>query len=270
MRSHSMRSHLVMLSLVVLFGTLPGAGSLQAVVRTEIVEYQDGGTTCKGFLAWDDAIEGKRPGVLVVHEWWGLNDYARGRAKQLAALGYVAFAADMYGDGKVTEHPQEAGKMATEIRNNLAGWRKRARLALEVLTQQATCDASRLAAIGYCFGGSTVLQLALDGADLDAVVTFHGALTVPTPEEAKRVRGTILVCHGAQDNFIPEQTIQEFRGAMDAANADWSMIYYAHAKHGFTVPENGEGKGGMAYDQHADKRSWQAMRDLFAEKWTTP
>ena len=182
--------------------------------------------------------------MLLVHEWWGLNDYARERARQLASLGYVAFAADMYGDGKVTEHPQEAGQMAAEVRKNVDGWRKRARLALEVLTKQPTCDATRLAAIGYCFGGSTVLQLAMDGADLDAVVTFHGALGVPTPEEAKRVRGTILVCHGAQDSFIPETTIQEFRGALDAANVDWSMVYYANSKHGFTVPANGTGKGG--------------------------
>ena len=151
------------------------ANSVQAEVQTKTITYKDGDVECHGYLAWDDAIEGKRPGVLVVHEWWGLNDYARERTKQLAELGYVAFAADIYGEGKTTTHPEDAGKMAGEVRANVDQWRSRAQAALDVLKSQPQCDTTKLAAIGYCFGGATALQLAYTGADLDAVVTFHGA-----------------------------------------------------------------------------------------------
>ncbi|HEY6563825.1 MAG TPA: dienelactone hydrolase family protein, partial [Pirellulaceae bacterium] len=220
-----------------------------------------------GFLAWDDAMDGRRPGVLVVHEWWGLNDYARDRARQLAEMGYVAFAADMYGEGKIAEHPQEAGAMASQVRENVDAWRRRGLAALEQLAQDPHCDKSRLAAIGYCFGGTTALQLAFAGADLDAVVTFHGALVVPTNEETSRVKGTILVCHGARDDFIPESTIQEFRQALDAGKVDWSMSYYGGAQHSFSVKSaDGRGVPGLAYDPRADARSWRAMRSLFEER----
>src|SRR2546423_7867592 len=157
----------------VLAGVLVAVSSAQAGVQTKTVSYKHGDLECRGFLAWDDALKGPRPGVLVLHEWWGLNDYARGRAEQLAKLGYVAFAADMYGEGKTAAHPKEAGEMATKVRSNLQDWRKRAAEALEVLKSQPQCDPTKLAAIGYCFGGSTALQLAYSGADLKAVATFH-------------------------------------------------------------------------------------------------
>ncbi len=239
-----------------------------AAVQTKTITYKDGDLECKGFLAWDDATSDKRPGILVVHEWWGLDDYARERAKQLAAEGYVAFAADMYGDGKTTEHPQEATKMASTVRANEAAWVKRATQALEVLKSQPQCDATKLAAIGYCFGGSTALQLAFSGADLKAVASFHGALPVPRPEQVKQTKATLLICHGAQDSFIPEETIQKFRAALDAGGADWEMNYYAGARHSFTVKKaDSLGIDGMKYDRAADRRSWARMHALLKEKF---
>ena len=165
-----------------MLGTLAAVLLCQAAraeVKTETILYKHGDQTFKGVIAYDDAAKGKRPGVLVVHEWWGLNDYARKRAEQLAGMGYVAFACDMYGDGKTTEHPKEAGEMAGMVRKNLKDWLGRAEAGLKVLRDHPQTDGTRLAAIGYCFGGSTALQLAYVGADLKAVVTFHGAL--PTP-----------------------------------------------------------------------------------------
>ena len=241
--------------------------SSEAAVQTKKVTYKAGSVECVGHLAWDDAIAGPRPGVLVVHEWWGLNDYARGRAEQLAKLGYVAFACDMYGQGKVTQHPSEASQMAAAVRMNAAEWQARAVAALDVLKQQPQCDKEKLAAIGYCFGGSTVLQLAFTGADLDAVATFHGSLPVPTPEQAKRTKASILVCHGALDSFIPEESIQKFRAALDAAGADWEMVYYAGTRHSFTDPgADKHGVEGLKYNKTADERSWAHMLQLFQEK----
>lgn len=246
--------------------TILVASPAAAAVQSRPVDYQVGDVTCKGYLAWDDAVTGKRPGVLVVHEWWGLNDYARRRADELAALGYVAFACDMYGDGRTVEHPQDAGKMASEVRANVQEWRRRAAEALKVLTTQPECDAEHLAAIGYCFGGSTALQLAYSGADLDAVVTFHAALPTPTAAEAKQIKASVQIHHGAQDSFIPEESIQQFRAALDAAGVDWNMIYHAGAVHGFTVKEaDGRGMPGLKYNAAADRRSWVAMCEWLGE-----
>jgi dienelactone hydrolase len=238
-----------------------------AAVQSKTISYKHGNQEFKGFLAWDDASKEKRPGVLVVHEWWGLNDYARDRAKQLAEEGYIAFAADMYGDGKTAKHPDEAKQMATMVRQNVDEWVKRATAALEVLKSQPQCDTSKLGAIGYCFGGSTALQLAFSGADIDAVATFHAGLFEPTPEQVKRSKATILICHGAQDSFIPEEMLQKFRAALDAGKADWEMDYYAGARHSFTVKSaDSLGIEGMKYNAEADKRSWARMQALFKEK----
>lgn len=175
------------------------ASNGSAAIKSETVEYTHNGTTYKGYLTYDDAQTGKRPGVMVVHEWWGLNDYARKRARQLAEMGYVTFACDMYGGGKTTQHPNEAAQMAGEVRKNLDSWLGRADAALKLLRDHPSVDENKLAAIGYCFGGSTVLQLAFAGSDLKATVSFHGSLMVPTAEQAKAVKGKILVCHGAED-----------------------------------------------------------------------
>jgi dienelactone hydrolase len=244
------------------------ASSSMAEVKTKKITYKDGDVECQGFLAWDDSVQGPRPGVLVVHEWWGLNDYARKRTEELAKLGYIAFAADMYGEGKTAEHPKEAGEMAGKVRANVAAWRKRALAALEVLKSQPQCDKSKLAAIGYCFGGSTALELAYAGADLEAVVTFHGALPVPTAEEVKQIKPAILICNGAADSFIPASVIQKFRQALDQGGAKYEFVSYPGAVHSFTVKEADKvGLPGMKYDQSADEDSWKRMKELFAKQF---
>jgi len=242
------------------------ASMSQAEVKTRVVTYSYGGKTFKGYIAYDDARKDKRPGVLVVHEWWGLNDFARKKTEELAKLGYVAFAADMYGDGKTAKHPQDAGKFAGEVRKNVKEWQGRAKAALKVLTDMENVDAKKLAAIGYCFGGSTALQLAYSGADLKVVATFHAALPVPTEEQAKAIKAKLLINHGARDTFIPEKVITQFREALDKAKVDYQMVYYAGAQHSFSVPDADKAKvKGLSYNAKADKRSWQAMLALFKE-----
>jgi dienelactone hydrolase len=239
-------------------------GMARAEIKTRAVSYTYDGTTFKGHLAWDDAVQGRRPGILVVHEWWGLNDYARKRAEQLAGLGYVAFACDMYGEGKVTEHPKEAGAMATEVRKNLKTWQGRAQAALKVLQDDEHVDTKRLAAIGYCFGGSTALQLAYTGADLGAVVTFHAAVPTPEPEQARAIKAKLLICHGAADPFVKDETLQKARAAYEAAKVNFEMIYFGGVEHSFTVPDIARANvPGLRYDAEADRRSWLAMRELF-------
>ena len=237
-----------------------------AAVKTETITYKVGDTTFKGYLAYDDATKDKRPGILVVHEFWGLDAYARKRAEQLAGLGYVAFAVDMYGDGKTTEHPKEAGKMAGMVRANEKEWLARGKAGLKILRNHPHVDGQKLAAIGYCFGGSTALKLAHAGTDLAAVVSFHGALPIPSAEEVKGIKAKILICHGAADSFIKEDTIQQVRGAYEKGGVDYEMIYFGGARHSFTVPDaNSKNIDGIRYDPAADRRSWAAMRSLFHE-----
>jgi dienelactone hydrolase len=255
----------LMLTVTILF-TISANQHVAAEVQTKSIEYRDGGVSLQGFLAWDATSDQRRPGVLVVHEWWGLNDYARGRATQLAELGYVAFALDMYGKGKVTEHPKQAGQWATTIRKNADAWRARARAGLKILKQQDQVDPNRLAAIGYCFGGSTVLQLAFGGDDLRGVVSFHGSLPVPTADEAARTKSRLLVCHGAADRFIPAEQIGKFQQALDEGGVDWQMVYYAGAKHSFTNPgADAKNIDGIGYNKKADQRSWGHMQAFFDE-----
>jgi dienelactone hydrolase len=239
--------------------------TLDAAVQTKTVHYKDGDQACVGFLAWDDAVRGPRPGVLVVHEWWGLDDYARGRAKQLAELGYIAFAADMYGDGKTVDHPKDAGEMAGKVRANVQAWRKRAQAGLAILKADPNCDAKKLAAIGYCFGGSTALQLAYSGNDLKAVATFHAALPAPSPDEAKQIKPRILVCNGADDTFIPATAIASFREALDKAGVKYEFVNLPGAVHSFSVPgADAHNVPGLKYNKSADEASWKKMKDLFA------
>jgi dienelactone hydrolase len=252
---------LLTLSLTVAFA-LPAA----AAVQTKEVTYTHDGKTYKGHLAWDDAAQGKRPGVLVLHEWWGLDDYAKKRAEQLAGMGYVAFAADMYGDGKVAKHPEDAKKFAGEVRANVESWRGRALAALDVLKKDEHVDPSKLAAIGYCFGGSTALQFAYGGADLDAVVTFHAALPTPTPEQAEAIKARILICNGADDTFVSEESIRKLKAALDAAGVKYQVESYPGAVHSFTVPGASPDKlPGIAYNAEADKKSRASMKALFDE-----
>lgn len=237
-----------------------------AAVKTKSVTYEHAGTKCIGHLAWDDAKTGKRPGILVVHEWMGLDDYAKKRAEQLAGMGYVAFACDMYGDGKLAKHPDDARKFVGEVRKNADVWRGRALSALKVLKDHEAVDSTKLAAIGYCFGGATVMQMAYTGEPLKAVASFHGGFPAPEPAQAKAIKCKVLICHGAADPLIQDSALQATRKALEEAKVDYEMIYYGGALHSFTVPEASKhGVAGLGYQEAADKRSWQTMKNLFYE-----
>lgn len=235
----------------------------------EEVTYTADNVTMKGYLAYDANQKGKRPAVLVVHEWWGHNDYARKRATMLAEMGYIALAVDMYGDGKTAAHPQDAGAFATAVMKNAEGAKARFMKAMETLTANPNADADRVAAIGYCFGGATVLNMARQALDLKAVVSFHGSLATSTPATKGSVKGRVLVCHGGADKFVSDQDIVNFKKEMDDAGAKYSFKAYADAVHGFTNPaaDSLGKKFGMAlaYNAKADEDSWNDMKALFAE-----
>lgn len=241
-------------------------GVAQAVVQSKAVQYQDGDTPLTGHLYWDDAIEGERPGVLLIHEWWGLNDYAQKRGYMLAELGFVAFAADMYGDGHVTTKPDQAREWMQAVTADVEGWRERALLGLEQLRASGMVANDQLAAIGYCFGGATVLQLSYANAPLRGVVSFHGALPA-APEEVKgKVGPKILVLHGQADSFVAPEVVTNFRNKLDEAGANWEMNTYGGARHGFTNPDAGKfGIPNLAYNEQADVRSWARMQAFFTE-----
>ena len=239
------------------------ASSAWAEIKTKTVEYKDGNLTCKGYMAWDDAKTGKLPGVLIVHEVWGLNDYAKKRAEDLAKLGYAAFACDMYGDGKTSKHPEDAMKFMNEIKKNKETWVGRAKAALKTLGDQDNVDPKRLAAIGYCFGGSTVMELAMDGADLKAVATFHGGPPDPTVKQAKAIKAKLLICNGADDKHITADKLEKLEKTLKEAKVDAKFESYKGAVHSFTVPDaDTHNMPGIAYNEEADKKSWQALKEL--------
>jgi len=235
-----------------------------STVKTEEVSYEADGVTMKGFLAWDGAKEGPRPGVLVVHEWWGHNAYARRRAIMLAELGYTALAVDMYGDGKTAEHPADAMKFAGEVNANLDAAKVRFEAAKKLLAERAETDPAKLAAVGYCFGGGIVLGMARMGEDLKGVVSVHGTLAAKTPAEKGAVKAEILVLTGAADTFVPADQVSAFEAEMKAAEAKFEVVSYEGAMHAFSNPEATElGKKfelPIAYDAKADAASWDAMK----------
>lgn len=242
------------------------ASIADGAIRTEKIEYEHGGKTLEGMVAWDDARPGKRPGVLVVHEWWGLNDYARERAKQLAELGYVAFALDMYGKGMVADSPDEARSLATPFYADRSLMRGRATAGLQQLASHPLVDPERLGAIGYCFGGTVVLELARSGAELDGVVSFHGGLVLGEEEggDATKIKAELLVCNGADDPMVPDEQRRAFRKAMDDADVTWTFVEFSDAVHSFTNPEADKRQmNGVAYNERADRQSWDMMRSLF-------
>lgn len=240
--------------------------SASAAVQEKEVEYRAGDTTLKGYFASDDSVKGKRPGVLVVHEWWGLNDYARKRARMFAELGYIALALDMYGDGKTAEHPEEAGKFAGVVSKNLPLARERFLAALDHLKRHPGVDAERIAAVGYCFGGGIVLAMARSGVDMDGVASFHGTLATDTPARPGAVKARILVLNGADDPMVPPEQVTQFKKEMDRAGADYRIVSYPGARHSFTNPRADEvGKKfnlPLAYNAGADAKSWQALQDF--------
>jgi dienelactone hydrolase len=255
-----MRQALIAFALAVL-----GIGPALAGVTGEEVEYSANGTTMKGYIAYDPAIEGPRPGVLVVHEWWGHNDYVRKRADMLAQLGYVALAVDMYGDGKQADHPDDAGRFAGELRKNMDLGQKRFEAGLEVLRGHPLVDAERAAAIGYCFGGGVVLEMARRGVDLRGVVSFHGSLGTQTPAQPGGVEAAVLVLNGAADPLVTAEQISAFKAEMQAAEVDYEFIDYEGALHAFTNPAADVAAerfnfAALGYDPAADAASWREMR----------
>ena len=242
------------------------APPLHAAVQTKVIEYKQGDQILEGYLAWDDAVAGTRPGVLVVHEWTGLGDYAKMRANKLAELGYIAFAADIYGKSIRPATPQEAGAQAGIYKKNPKLMRERVNAGLDVLRREPPCDPKRVAAIGYCFGGTCVLELARSGADVAGVVSFHGGLATANPADAKHIRGKVLVLHGGDDPHVPPKEVAAFEDEMRSAGVDWQLVVYGGAVHAFTNPASGNDKSrGAAYDAAADRRSWEAMKAFLGE-----
>ncbi|MDI1301846.1 MAG: dienelactone hydrolase family protein [bacterium] len=254
--------YFLLLGLVVL--SLP---ALAAIQSREIPYQAADGTSLLGYYAWDDSIKGRRPGIVVVHEWWGLNDYARRRANELAALGYAALAIDMYGDGKHTEHKGEAMEMMHGVTNDSKVSYARALAGLDLLKAQAEVDTKKVAAIGYCFGGKVVLDMARQGMDLAGVVSFHGVLATATPAQKGKVRASVLVLNGEADKFIPAADIEATRKEMKDAGVDFTFVNYPGAKHAFTSTDadrlGKENDMDIAYNADADKASWQKMQEFF-------
>jgi dienelactone hydrolase len=233
-------------------------------IKTELVDYEVDGAKLQALIAYDDAIKGKRPGVVIFHDWLGRGPYAEKRAKQLAELGYVAFAADLYGIGVYAKDHDEAAKL-TGVYGDRSMMRKRSLAALELIKKNPMVDDSRVAVMGYCFGGTASLELARSGAEFGGAVVFHGSLDAKSTEGTKPIKAKVLVLIGADDKFVTP-AIPDFEDEMRKANADWQLTLYSNTVHGYTVPTAGNDPStGAAYSAQSDARSWQAMRDFFAE-----
>jgi len=243
------------------------SGLSQAAIKTEEIPYQSAdGTKLIGYYAYDDAIKGPRPGVVVVHEWWGLNDYAKRRARDLAGLGYSALAIDMYGEGKNTEHPKDAMAFMQAATQNADAASKRFKAGLDLLKKQPQTDKDKIAAIGYCFGGGVVLNAARQGVPLAGVVSFHGALATKTPATPGSVKAKVLVEHGALDSMVTPDNVAAFKSEMDKAGADYQFVSLDGAKHGFSNPDadrlshGDHGGPDIGYNKAADEKSWGDMQ----------
>lgn len=254
--------------LAVLLFLLIGNSAVLAAIKGEAVDYRDNGTVLKGFIAYDDSITGPRPAVIVVHEWWGHNEYARQRAKQLAQLGYIALALDMYGDGKQAHHPKEAGEMAGFVRDQPALAEKRFAAAVKAIKAHSQTQANKIAAIGYCFGGAIVLHMARQGFDLKGVASFHGSLGTKQLASVGKVTAKVLVLNGAADPFVKPEEVAQFEQEMKQAKVDYRLISYPDAKHAFTNPDadkyGKEFNMPLAYQAKADQESWQELKRFLA------
>ncbi len=245
------------------------SAAAQAAVKEEPVTYKDGDTTMKGFVVYDDAKKGKRPGVVVVHEWWGITKHVRGEARRLARQGYTAFVADMYGDAKTADNPKDAGALSGAVRKNPALMQSRFNAAKDRLAKHATVDGKRIGAMGFCFGGSVVLDMARAGTELAGVAAFHAGLGASGPTaEAGKTKAKVLVLNGADDPFIKPDTVEAFKKEMDSAKVDYKYVSYPGAVHAFTNPEaTAAGKKfklPLAYHPEADKQSKAEARKFFA------
>jgi len=235
-------------------------------IHTENIEYKDGSVILEGYIAYDESFKDIRPGIIVVHEWMGINDYTKMRCEQLAKLGYFAFAADIYGKDNHPKSSEEAGKLAGIYKNDRQLMRKRINLALDEIKKQKIVNPDKISAIGYCFGGTVALELARSGADIKGVVSFHGGLDTPNPEDAKNIKAKILVLHGGDDPFVPAGQVDDFKKEMKDAGVDYQIFIYGGAVHSFTNPNSGNDPSkGAAYNEKADKRSWEAMKIFFDE-----
>lgn len=237
-----------------------------ADVVTQFVDYKHGDANLSGYLAYDDSIMDPRPGVLVFHDWMGEGEFNRDVSRKLAGMGYVAFSADIYGVGVRPRDSKEAGELAGIYRSDRSLMRNRADAALMVLLGNKMVDRSRVAAMGYCFGGGVTLELARSGAPLSGVVSFHGNLDTPDPADARNIKAKVLVLHGADDPFVPYEQVTAFQEEMRKARVDWQFVAYGNAVHAFTNPAAGnDNSQGAAYNEKADRRSWQAMKTFFEE-----
>lgn len=247
--------------------SLLSAGLARAEIKTQVIEYKQGDTTLEGFLAYDDAVQGKRPAVLVAHTWTGVSDFIKERTVTVAKMGYVAFAPDIYGKGVHPKPPVESRAEMGKYTGNRPLLRARVEAGLDVLRKNPMADTSKMLAIGFCFGGTTVLELARTGADVIGVVTFHGGpLSSPTPEDGKKIKGRVLVLHGADDPNVPPKEVEAFEKEMRDAKVDWQLVAYGNTVHSFTDKAAGnDNSRGAAYNEKADKRSWIAMQDFFKE-----
>ena len=241
------------------------AATTQAKVITRPVPYQSEGFKLEGYLAYDDSLQGKRPGILVVHEWWGLNEFARKRAEQLAGMGYVAFALDMYGKGKVTDDPRKAAKRMRMVQMNVYRWRQRVRAGLEVLKNDTYTDPDRIAAIGYGWGGASLQQLVFMGTDIKGAVLF-GSFMSPPADRAAHVEAKILVLQGAADPYLDMEDFAAFIESMNKSGVDWHMVLFGGAKHGFSNPDAARYKmKEIGYNETADRLSWNKLNQFLAD-----
>jgi dienelactone hydrolase len=256
--------------MLIIFSLSALSFSLSAFARGDIVKtpvhYRQGDTDLEGLLVYDSSVQTPRPGVVIFPEWWGLNDYPKHRAEQLAQLGYVAFAADMYGNDKVTDSADEAQQLMKGVEGDNSLLRARAQAALDQLAKDPHVDPKKIAAIGYCMGGTIALELARSGAPLVGVISFHGGLATANPDDAKNIKGKILICTGGDDAFIPPAMVNAFEDEMRNAHVDWQVISYGGAHHAFTNPQaDSHHIPNIAYNADADRRSWTAMKAFFEE-----
>ena len=253
--------YLLLTILVLLFSM-----NAYAAIRTETVEYKHGDVMLEGYLVYNDSFKDKVPGVLIVHEWTGIGPYVKRRAQEIAALGYVAYCIDIYGKGIRPKDAKEAAEQASIYRSDRQLMRERAKAGLEELRKCKFVDPKRIAAIGYCFGGGVALELARSGADISGVVSFHGNLDTPHPEDAKNIRAKILACHGADDPVVTQEQVIAFQNEMRVGHCDWQMNIYGNAMHSFTNPDSGNDPSkGVAYNKEADMRSLEEMKSFFKE-----
>lgn len=264
-----MKKILTVLVTLLLAAAVSGPAWAGPDIKGKEVSYRLGSTVMKGYLAYDKNIKGKRPGVLVVHEWWGHNEYVRKRARMLAELGYAALAVDMYGDGKQAMHPDDAGKFSSELMKNFDVAEARFKAAMDFLKKQRIVDSEEIAAIGYCFGGGVVLNMARQGLDLKGVASFHGSLAAIKPAAPGGIKARVLVLHGGDDKFTTREQIDAFKKEMKDAGADFQFITYPGAIHGFTNPDTDtyakKFNLPLGYNAEADRKSWEELKKFLEQ-----